>query len=244
MKQEELFLQRITELKETAKLQGHQLSVEQVDGFIEELSLNEDQTKLLYEYLQQNKIGVGERVNPDEYLTDEDVSYLDLYLKELEALPQVNEAQKLALSMAAMAGEINAKRKLVEAYLPHVVEIAKLYAGQGVYLEDLIGEGNVALASGVEMLGALEEPREVEGTLGKLIMDAMEEYIGIDVNERKTDKKLENRVNKVAQMAKELAKELRRKVTVEELMEETGMSEKEIRDALRMTGNQIEDIEG
>ena len=93
------------------------------------------------------------------------------------------------------------------------------------------------------MLGALEKPEEVQGTLGKLIMDAMEEFIEENISEKKTDKKVEERVNKVADKAKELSEELRRKVTVEELMEETDMSEKEIRDALRITANRIEEIE-
>lgn len=244
MRKEELFLQKITDLKETAKLQGQVISKEQIDEFIEENELNEEQSQLLYEYLKQNKIGVDEKINPDEYLTKEDVSYLELYLEELAELPTVSESQKLALSMAAMAGETNAKRRLLEAYLPYVVDIAKLYAGQGVYLEDLIGEGNVALTMGVEMLGALEKPEEVQGTLAKLIMDAMEEFIEENISEKKTDKKVEERVNKVADKAKELSEELRRKVTVEELIEETGMSEKEIRDALRISANRIEEIEG
>ena len=243
MKKEELFLQKITELRETAKLQGQVVSKEQIAEFIEENELNEEQSRLLYEYLKQNKIGIDEKINPDEYLTKEDVSYLELYLEELTKLPQVSEAQKLALSMAAMAGEKNAKHRLLEAYLPYVVDIAKLYAGQGAYLEDLIGEGNVALTMGMEMLGALEKPEEVQGTLGKLVMDAMEEFIEENISEKKTDKKVEERVNKVADKAKELSEELRRKVTVEELMEETGMSEKEIRDALRITANRIEEIE-
>ncbi len=243
MRKEELFLQKITELKETAKLQGQVVSKDQIDEFIEENELNEEQSQFLYEYLKQNKIGVDEKVNPEEYLTKEDVSYLELYLEELEALPKVSEAQKLALSMAAMAGETDAKHRLLEAYLPYVVDIAKLYAGQGVYLEDLIGEGNVALTMGMEMLGALEKPEEVQGTLGKLIMDAMEEFIEENIFEKKTDKKVEERVNKVADKAKELSEELRRKVTVEELIEETGMSEKEIRDALRISANRIEEIE-
>ena len=244
MKREELFLQKVTELKETAKVQGHVLSGEQVNEFLEDNKLSQEQAQFLYEYLKQNKIGIDEKVNPDEYLTQEDVSYLELYLEELKELPQVSEAQKLALSMAAMAGETNAKKKLLEAYLPYVTDIAKLYAGQGIYLEDLIGEGNVALASGIEMLGALEKPEEVPGMLGKLIMDAMEELINENNLEKKTDQKVEQRVNKVADKARELAKELRRKVTVEELIEETGMSEKEIRDAIRISANRIEDIEG
>lgn len=244
MKKEEVFLQKITELKETAKLQGQVVSREQIDEFIEENELNAEQSELLNEYLKQNKIGVDEKINPDEYLTEEDISYLELYLEELDKLPQLTEAQKLALSMGAMAGEAAAKHRLLEAYLPYVVDIAKLYAGQGVYLEDLIGEGNVALTMGVEMLGALEKPEEVQGTLGKLIMDAMEEFIEENISEKKTDKKVEERVNKVADRARELSEELRRKVTVGELMDETGMSEKEIRDALRISANRIEGIEG
>ena len=43
--------------------------------------------------------------------------------------------------------------------------------------------------------------------------------------------------------ALELAEELQRKVTIEELMEETGMSRKMIEDAVRMSGFKIEDID-
>ncbi len=243
MKTEELFLQKITELRETAKLQEYVLSSDQVREFIEENGLNEEQAGFLYEYLKQNKIGVDEKVNPDEYLTKEDAGYLEIYLEELKGLPQVSESEKQALSMEAMAGDGNAKHRLLEAYLPYVADIAKLYAGQGTEIEDLIGEGNVALAGGIEMLGALEKPDEVAGMLGKMIMDAMEELIDEDHAERKTDQKVEKRVNKVADKARELAQELRRKVTVEELMEETGMSEKEIRDAIRISGDKIEDID-
>ena len=48
---------------------------------------------------------------------------------------------------------------------------------------------------------------------------------------------------KVADKARELAEELQRKVTIEELMEETGMSRKMIEDAVRMSGFKIEDID-
>ena len=43
--------------------------------------------------------------------------------------------------------------------------------------------------------------------------------------------------------ARELAEELHRKVTPEELAEETGLSVRSIREAVRMSGNKIEDIE-
>ena len=124
-----------------------------------------------------------------------------------------------------------------------VVEIAKLYSGQGVFLEDLIGEGNVALTIGVTMLGCLEHAKEAEGMLGKMIMDAMEDYINENMAEEDKDKKVLSKVKKVARKAKELSEELRRKVTVEELSAETGMSENAIREAMQLSGYTIEEIE-
>ena len=143
-----------------------------------------------------------------------------------------------------MAGDPDACRRLTELYLPEVVQIAKLYAGQGVFLEDLIGEGNVAAALGVTMLGALEHASEVQGMLGRMIMDAMEEYIAENAEEARKDKKILDKVNKVAKAADELYEELHRKVTIEEVMQESGMSRRSIEDAIRMSGNKIESLSG
>ena len=49
-------------------------------------------------------------------------------------------------------------------------------------------------------------------------------------------------MNQVADKARELAEQLRRKVTPEELAQETGMPLKAIEDAMRMSGFKIEDI--
>ena len=165
------------------------------------------------------------------------------HLDEVAELPTYTDGEKLAFAMSAMAGEADAQQRLIEIHLADVAEIAKLYAGQGVLLEDLVGEGNLALSFGVTMLGSLEKPQEVEGMLGKMIMDAMEEYIAEHAENSKIDKRVEDKVNKVADKARELAEELQRKVTIEELMEETGMSRKMIEDAVRMSGFKIEDID-
>ena len=93
------------------------------------------------------------------------------------------------------------------------------------------------------MLGSLEKPEEAQGMLGKMIMDAMEEYISENSSNEKTDQKVVDKVNKVMEKAKELSEELHRKVTVAELAQETGISEKAIQDAVRMSGFQIEYIE-
>ncbi len=184
------------------------------------------------------------QLSEDEELSEAETDYLEEYNRQLAGSDEISEGEKEALTLSAMAGESDAQQRLIHLYLPKVVDIARLYAGQGVFLEDLIGEGNVALSMGVTMLGRLENAREAEGTLMKMVMDAMEEYITENEQEQDKDRKILDKVNKVAEKAKELAKELRRKVTVEELAAESGMSENAIRDAMRMSGFAIEDLEG
>lgn len=222
--------------------QGSCISKEQVEEAFASLALSGEQMDMVYDYLHQNKIGVGEPVDLDEYLADEEKDYLDTYLEELRSLPELTAGEREAVTLSAMAGDADAQNRLTESFLPEVVEIAKLYAGQGVYLEDLIGEGNMAVAIGVTMLGALENASEAQGMLGRMIMDAMEEYIAQNAEETKKDKRIADKVNKVADAARELSEELHRKVTIEEVMAESGISRKAIEDAIRMSGGGIEDI--
>ena len=241
--QEVLFAKTLEAVRKTAKEQGNCISESQVKEAFEELFLSQEQLELVYDYLKKHKIGIGEPVDLDEYLSAEEIDYLEEYKKELSLLETVSDGEKEAITLSAMAGERDAQQKLIGIYLPQVVDISKLYAGQGALLEDLIGEGNVALTVGVTMLGCLEHAKEAEGLLIKMVMDAMEEYITETAEDDKRSQKALQKVNKVAQKAKELSEDLKRKVTVAELAEETGMSEKSILEALRFCGYSIEEIE-
>lgn len=242
MDREILFAKTLEQVKKTAADQGNCVSKEQVEEAFAPLALGKEQMDMVYNYLHQHKIGIGQPVDLEDYLADEEKDYLDAYLEELRALPKLSDGELEAVTLSAMAGDADAQSRLTECYLPDVVEIAKLYAGQGVYLEDLVGEGNVAVALGVTMLGALEHASEAQGMIGKMIMDAMEDYIAQNAEEVKKDKRIADKVNKVADAARELSEELHRKVTVEEVMAESGLSRKAIEDAVRMSGGRIEDL--
>ena len=242
MRQEVLFAKTLEQVRALAKEQGNCVSEKQVQDAFAALELDNDQMQMVFDYLVKHKVGIGQPVDPDDYLTDEEKDYLQDYLDEIARLPVYSDGEIMAHTISAMAGDVSAQNILIQIYLKDVAEIAKLYAGQGVFLEDLIGEGNVALSLGASMLGSLERPEEAQGMLGKMIMDAMEEYIAENVQNEKSDQKVVNRVNKVADQAKIMAEELRRKVTVEELAKESGISEKQIREAMRMSGFKIEDL--
>lgn len=243
MKKELAFAKKLEEIRSIAKEQGNILSKEQVETAFAEIDISKEQLEPVFDYLKSKNIGIGQPVDLEEILSREDKDYLNEYIEALQDLPVFSEGEKRAYAMSAMAGEAIGKLNMINLFLPQVVDIAKLYSGQGVLLEDLIGEGNVALTAGVEMLGCLEEPDEVEGMLGKMIMDAMESYIAENTEVKKADMQVVDKVNHISEQAKELAESLQRKITVEELVEETGISEEEIKEAIKLSGNKIEYFE-
>ena len=189
MNKEILFVQKLGEIRELAKEQGNYVTKEQIADAFAELNFQEEQFQMVYDYLTKHKIGIDEPVDLDEYLSEDEVDYLKMYEEELAAMESVTAGQREAILLSAMAGETDAQKRLVEIYLPQVIEISKLYTGQGVYIEDLVGEGNLALTQGVTMLGCLEHAKEAEGMLMKMVMDAMEELIQEDLTEKDIVKK-------------------------------------------------------
>ena len=239
MNKELEFAKALEGIKELAKNQQNVISKEQVKEAFDAIGIEEEQLEPVYQYLKAKNIGIGKPVEIEERLSSEEKDYLAEYEKEISLLPKLTEGQKRAYTMAAMAGDSEGKELLLTHYLTQVVDLAKLYIGQGVFLEDLVGEGNLALATGIEMLGCLEEPEEAEGMLGKMMMNAMEDYINENTRVKKADFELEAKVNEIQDLAKELAESLEKKITVEELAKETGKLEEEILEAIRLSGNKI-----
>ena len=152
MTQEMDFAARLEKIKQLARNQGGMIQEKQVRDAFADMHFDEGQMKLVFDYLAGQKIGIGEPLNPEDYLSEEEIDWLDSYLESLTGLAELSDGEKEAVLLSAMAGDGDARRRLTEIYLPQVVDIARLYAGQGALLEDLIGEGNVALSIAVQML--------------------------------------------------------------------------------------------
>lgn len=236
------FAQVLEELRDTARLQGNMLTSEQLETAFGQWKLDAGQMTLIQDYFWNHHIGIDAPGDLEENLSGEDVNFLEMYLAELRELPPVSDGEKRAAMMSALAGDKNAQEKLIAVFLPQVVEISKLYAGQGALVEDLIGEGNVVAATAVTMLECVENIDEIEGFIGKMIMDAMEELINEDSDNRQFDENVLNKVNDVNDKARELYDNLLRKVTVGEVAQELGISEEEVREAMAFSANRIDYI--
>ena len=243
MTQEMDFAARLEKIKQLARNQGGMIQEKQVRDAFADMHFDEGQMKLVFDYLAGQKIGIGEPLNPEDYLSEEEIDWLDSYLESLTGLAELSDGEKQAVLLSAMAGDGDARRRLTEIYLPQVVDIARLYAGQGTLLEDLIGEGNVALSMAVQMLETAGNASEAEGLIGSMIMEAMENHIAENTQQAQTGQKIADKVNRVADQARELAESLGRKVTLAELADETGMSLFELKEAVDLSGDAIEDID-
>ena len=227
-----LFLKRLRDTADTAAKNGNMISEEELEEAFADLDLNEDQMTQVRDFLKTKGIGIGEALPIEEVISEEEMNHLRDYEEMLDSIEVPSDSVLDAVKLSAMAGERDAQKRLAEYSLKKVVDIARLYAGQGVYMEDLIGAGNEVLLIAVTQL-----------YLGRRIMDAMEDVIAANLDEKAAEKVVEERVNLVADRAREMAEELGRKVSVAELAAEYDMDPEDIREAVRLSGNAIGDIQ-
>ena len=79
---------------------------------------------------------------------------LGVYFKEIQKIPLLGLEEEAALARRARSGDAEAKRRLTEANLRLVVQVARRYVNRGLPLPDLIEEGNLGLLRAVEKFDA------------------------------------------------------------------------------------------
>jgi RNA polymerase nonessential primary-like sigma factor len=72
------------------------------------------------------------------------------YLSEIGLIPLLDAEREWALAERVQAGDVDARRSLIEANLRLVVSVARGYVGRGLAFMDLIAEGNFGLIRAVE----------------------------------------------------------------------------------------------
>ncbi len=243
IQKEQKFLSLLQETLKQARANGGRISRDEIEEIFASLSLEKSQLEQVEGYLKAHKIVVGTQAGDLDALPREEKDFLTSYMEMLSDIPELSDSVLEAVKISAMAGEHFAQKELSEQMMKAVVDIAHLYAGQGVSIEELIGAGNEALVTGVRLLGHLESPQEVEGELGRRIMDSMEDLISMMLDDHAQDRQMEDLVNLVADKARELAAELGRKVTPMELAGEGEVTAEQIEEAVRLTGGRIEDLD-
>ena len=83
-------------------------------------------------------------------LEDISADSVQMYLREIGQVPLLTTEEEIQLAKRKEKGDLDAKKKLIEANLRLVVSIAKKFTGRNLSLLDLIQEGNIGLFRAVE----------------------------------------------------------------------------------------------
>ncbi len=176
--EERKFLEKLEALKKLAVSKRNVLELAEINGFFNDIGLDEEKTEKVIDFLENNGVDVLripegketdeeimlEMEGSDEVPDDEEIEKIDLsvpegvsiedpvrmYLKEIGKVPLLTAEEEVDLARRMEEGDMEAKKKLAEANLRLVVSIAKRYVGRGMLFLDLIQEGNLGLIKAVE----------------------------------------------------------------------------------------------
>jgi RNA polymerase primary sigma factor len=136
------------------------LNLSELNEFVQEHELDEEQLGLIYEELEARHIeladdcalresdGESTFVNGDLAVATTDA--LQLFLNEAGKWPLLTAEEEVELAKRIERGDHQAKERMINSNLRLVVSIAKRYQGHDLHLLDLIQEGIIGLIRAVE----------------------------------------------------------------------------------------------
>ena len=252
-----LFQQKLNEICTIAEENGKQLSQQQIREHFDESDLNTSQLVKILQYLKLKGITIegadeaasaaatandtsSESADEEELpgthaaLTAEEQAYLNDYMESFS--PEGLDSDDLASLFQAFAkGDTAAEGALTQFYMAQAAQMAAELNCEEIYLADLIQEANLAL------LAALKEtePQQkndtwMRGRIRSGILHAIEEQ----TQQKFRDDYLVSKVENLESAVKELTDDDdTTKFTIDELAVILDMNVDEIRDVLRLTGD-------
>lgn len=173
----------------------------------------------------------GEKIGEDGH------SFLEDYVDEINRIPQPDPEKEFALFAAASAGNRKAKQQLAAAYLSAVCDMASEYEGKGLETGDLVQEANVGLMLALDKVEMKESLAAFRACLMNEVSAYLQQAVDQSSENRKKDQALADRVSHLSEAAAQLKEETGGSITPEELAEYLNVSVDEIRDIMRLAGD-------
>ena len=250
MQERFIFRELLSEVKALADQKDNQLTTDEIREFFKNAHLTEEQLEMVFAYLAGEKIhviGYQNQEAEEKTLQEEEAAeaymendFLEVYYSEIEEIVRVSPEEELKLFQLSAAGDGEAKKKLTEQYLKTVYDLSHTYMFGNVSRGDLIQEGNIALMLALEDLEILDDLEEYQKILYEKITEAMEDTMEEYQDIQDMGDKMAERVNHLNEAIQNLEKDLEHKVSVEELSAYLEMPLDEIKDILKMAGDEIE----
>jgi RNA polymerase primary sigma factor len=158
-------------------------------------------------------------VNKFDVFASSDVKVNDsvkMYLKEIGRVDLLKPDEEVAIAKAIIAGDMEAKSRLINANLRLVVNLAKHYVGRGMLFLDLIQEGNMGLIKAVEKFD-YTKGFKFSTYATWWIRQAITRAIADQARTIRIPVHMVETINKMTRVQRQLVQELGREPTAEEI---------------------------
>lgn len=280
--EQQQFIKTVEQVREKAQDRANKITINEIrDIFLSaKLQLDDSQLKMVYAYLKTSGIqitdegeeepepetdekGKEDRDASQEEYTERDLEFVKMYQSDIRHIKTLS-FDELA---EAMKNPAKYREQIINTFLKDVVKWVRPYAGDSVFMSDLIQEGNMGLMEGVasfDYAAALEREEHTDSAvrlteneyskpeqstvnmlrnfLKKSVVKAAQAAVYAQESENNVGYKIAGRVNAVNDCAKELSEEFGRKVTMEELADKLELTYEEVKEIVDLSSNKIEYI--
>lgn len=167
--------------------------------------------------------------------TNKELAVIEMYMKDVENLPQLSDEEKEDLIMRLADGDSSVVEDLVNSQLLHVAEMAQDYRDQGVRFGDLIQEGNVALTEVISDYDGDGELESFNELVDEAVKEAFESAIKEQAESDKISQALADKLNLLDETTKKLSEKLGRVPEASELAKEMDIPEEEVDNLLKIS---------
>ena len=208
---------------------------------LQKLDINSEDIEYAYSELEKAGIRITasaaeEAAKPDsinKMLSDVSVDdAVKLYLRDIGRYALLSAEEEIELAKRTAEGDEAAKKKLAEANLRLVVNIAKKYISRGMSFLDLIQEGNQGLLKAVEKFD-YTKGFKFSTYATWWIRQAITRAIADQARTIRLPVHMVETINKTARTIRNLTQQLGRDPTEEEIAEDLGVSVERVREIQR-----------
>jgi len=208
---------------------------------LQKLDINSDDIERAYAEIENAGIKITasdaeEAIKPDainKMLSDVSVDdAVKLYLRDIGKYALLSAEEEIELAKRTAEGDEAAKKKLAEANLRLVVNIAKKYISRGMSFLDLIQEGNQGLLKAVEKFD-YTKGFKFSTYATWWIRQAITRAIADQARTIRLPVHMVETINKTARTVRNLTQQLGRDPSEEEIAEELGITVEKVREILR-----------
>ncbi len=162
----------------------------------------------------------GVKRGADEGLFADSVT---LYFNSIKKIPLLKLEEEKDLARKVARGDGDARRKMIEANLRLVINIAKRYLNRGLPIQDLIEEGNIGLIKAVERF-KLSKGCKFSTYATYWIRQSIDRAIANQANTVRLPIHISTDISKLSRAERELSASFGREPSVREISEKTGLS--------------------